>query len=429
MVLVPEYILILFLLILIDYSAGIFIEKAEGPKRKTYLIISIIANIGLLVFFKYFNFLNENINSLLGLMHKENPIKNINIILPLGLSFHTFQSMSYTIEVYRGNQRAERHLGYFSVYVLFFPQMVAGPIERYATLGRQLRERHFLLYKNLSKGFKLMIYGFFIKMVIADNIAPIVNIIYKDPGHYNSVSVIIGIVFFSFQIYADFYGYSLIALGSASLLGIQLIDNFKTPYLAKNIHDFWQRWHISLSTWFRNYLYIPLGGNRVLFGRWIINILIVFILSGFWHGANWTFIIWGGLHGLMYLIERLANDKLNIKTDNHSLIVNLLRTVKTFIAVTIIWVFFRSESIAKAKAIFSSIIHNSNTKDDFHIDPKIWGLLGIFVLSDFLLFNKRVDEVLGKTNFVLRWSLYAILLFFIMSMSGVENLPFIYFQF
>ena len=280
MSLIPVYILILFLIILIDYTAALTIEQLHGRLRKFYLVVSILANIGVLAFFKYFNFLNENMSFAFGLFGQQYHMINLNIALPIGLSFHTFQSMSYTIEVYRGKQKAERHLGYFANYVLFFPQMVAGPIERYDRLGNQLKEIHVLNYENLSRGFRLVLFGLFIKMAVADNLAPLVNTIYDAPEKYNSTSILTGLFFFSYQIYADFYGYSLIAMGSASLMGIQLMDNFKTPYLAKNIHEFWQRWHISLSTWFRDYVYFSLGGNKVKFARWTFNILIVFAISG-----------------------------------------------------------------------------------------------------------------------------------------------------
>ncbi|MEI8138144.1 MAG: MBOAT family O-acyltransferase, partial [Bacteroidota bacterium] len=278
MVFVPEYILILFLIIAVDYLAALTIERVGGRLKLFYLVASLTANIGLLAFFKYFNFFNENLVSVFSLFGKEFHSSNLNIILPIGLSFHTFQSMSYTIEVYRGKQKAEKHLGYFANYVLFFPQMVAGPIERYDTLGNELKTVHKPLYQNFSDGFKLILFGLFIKMAVADNIAPYVNQIYADPLKYSSLQVLLSVFLFSFQIYADFFGYSTIALGSAKLLGINIMDNFKTPYLAKSVSEFWTRWHISLSTWFRDYLYIPLGGNRVKIPRWSINILIVFMV-------------------------------------------------------------------------------------------------------------------------------------------------------
>jgi alginate O-acetyltransferase complex protein AlgI len=287
MAFVPKYILILYIIIIIDYFSAILIENSDSPrKKKAFLVLSLLSNILLLAFFKYFNFLNENLASLLNLAGANVEPFNLAILLPIGLSFHTFQSMSYTIEVYRGRQKAEKHFGYFSNYVLFFPQMVAGPIERYDRLGNELKKDHPPLYSNFAHGFRLILFGLFIKMAIADNIAPYVNEVYANPADYSTAQVWVSVLLFSFQIYADFFGYSTIALGSARLLGITIMDNFKTPYLSQSIGEFWNRWHISLSTWFRDYLYIPLGGNRVKVPRWCINIMIVFMVSGLWHGAS-----------------------------------------------------------------------------------------------------------------------------------------------
>ena len=430
MALVPAYILILFFIILVDYFSAIFIEKAQEKSKKLILSISIITNLGVLVFFKYFNFANENITWVMQHLRIENPISNLNILLPIGLSFHTFQSMAYTIEVYRGNQKAEKHLGYFANYVLFFPQMIAGPIERYERLGNQLKGNHTFNYENFSKGFCLILFGFFTKVAIADNLAPIVDLVYKNPQQYNSLSVFTAIIFFSFQIYADFFGYSLIAMGTAKLMGINLMDNFKTPYLAKNINEFWKRWHISLTTWFTDYVYIPLGGNRVAQARWIINIIIVFVISGLWHGASWAFIIWGALHGLIYLIERFANRAFNIDTKSDHVFFNLFRIVKTFLVVSIIWIFFRAENMQKVKLIFNSLLHNNAASfQSLNIDYKVWGLLLFFIFFDVLLFNTRIDAWASKKPIYVRWGVYALLLFGLMAMGGVDNVPFIYFQF
>jgi D-alanyl-lipoteichoic acid acyltransferase DltB (MBOAT superfamily) len=429
MALVPYYILILFFIILLDYSSAILIEKSIGTRRRLILIISLCGNIGLLIFFKYFNFANENITLLLDYFNRENPIANLDIILPIGLSFHTFQSMAYTIEVYRGNQKAEKHLGYFANYVLFFPQMVAGPIERYQRLGEQLKQHHAFLYDNFAKGFRLILFGFFAKMVIADNVAPFVNAVYADPASCSSASIAKGIFFFSFQIYADFYGYSLIAMGAARLMGIELMENFKTPYLSKNIAEFWQRWHISLSTWFRDYLYIPLGGNKVRIARWVINIMIVFLISGLWHGPRWTFVIWGALHGIFYLIERGSNRLLGVHTDRLNSLYNFARIAKTFLIVSIAWVFFRAESVEKAIDVFSSLFSNYGVTDKLKTEPKIWVLLLVFILTDILFFNKKLEEWLAVKPLALRWSVYTSFIFCVLALSGAENIPFIYFQF
>jgi alginate O-acetyltransferase complex protein AlgI len=429
MVFVPQYILILFLIIIIDYISALTIERVHGRLKLFYLVASLTANIGLLAFFKYFNFFNENLVSVFSLFGKEFHPINLSIILPIGLSFHTFQSMSYTIEVYRGKQKAEKHLGYFANYVLFFPQMVAGPIERYETLGNELKTVHKPLYQNFSDGFKLILFGLFIKMAVADNIAPYVNQIYAEPLKYNSLQVLLSVFLFSFQIYADFFGYSTIALGSAKLLGINIMDNFKTPYLSKSVSEFWQRWHISLSTWFRDYLYIPLGGNRVKIPRWSINILIVFMVSGLWHGANWTFVVWGALHGLMLLLERYFSLWFKFEIKKEWNLLNVFLVLKTFVITSFIWIFFRAESFQKAKEIFKAIF-NTQSVEPVALDV-LYALLftGLIILFDFFLYNTRFDSKLNTFKTPFRWTFYIVLLFYLMTMSGTQKFTFIYFQF
>lgn len=267
-----EYILLIVVSTLVDYFSGIRMGKLEERRsRLPWLILSLCINLGLLFSFKYFNFASENLNVLFSKVGLAGKIPMHELLLPVGISFYTFQTLSYSIDVYFGRQKAEKHLGYFALYVSFFPQLVAGPIERYSRLAPQLRERHILSYDNLVNGLRLILYGLFIKMVIADNISPIVDQVYANPENYASGHVLTGIFLYSFQIYSDFFGYSTIAIGSALLLGVRIMDNFKSPYLAKNISEFWQRWHISLSTWFRDYLYFPLGGNRVSKYRWVLN--------------------------------------------------------------------------------------------------------------------------------------------------------------
>ncbi len=426
MALVPQYILILFVVILVDYFSAIKIENSSGKLRKTYLVLSLISNISILCFFKYFNFFNQNISEVFSFIGINFEPYNLDIILPIGLSFHTFQSMSYTIEVYRGNQKAEKHLGYFSNYVLFFPQMVAGPIERYSTLGSELRTEHKPIYENFANGFRLILFGLFIKMVVADNIAPLVNSVYDSPQDYSSQNILISIFLFSFQIYADFFGYSTIAIGAASMLGVKIINNFNSPYLSKNIGEFWQRWHISLGTWFRDYLYIPLGGNKVGLPRWVINTLIVFLISGLWHGASWTFVMWGFLHGLMLVFERFI--MLYVKVSKN-FIIRILLTLKTFFVVSLIWVFFRAENFEKAKLIFHSLLYNGTNSNKELNYGCIFFFVFLLILSDVFFRKSRIDVWLSDKNIAFRWSVYSLLIFCMMALSGVENYPFIYFQF
>ena len=304
MAFIPIYILILFFTIAIDYVAGIVIENAEGRKRKLFLAASIVANVGVLAVFKYFNFLSANANAIAEVFHWPYELPILGIILPIGLSFHTFQAMSYTIEVYRGRQRAERHLGIYSLYVMFFPQLVAGPIERPQNLLHQFYERHDFDYDRVTNGLRKMAIGLFMKVVIADRLARYVNVVYPNPTNFQGLTLVVATVFFAFQIYCDFAGYSMVAIGSAEVMGFRLMKNFDRPYLSKSISEFWSRWHISLSSWFRDYVYIPLGGNRVARSRWYYNLFITFLLSGLWHGANMTFVIWGALHGIFVVISR-----------------------------------------------------------------------------------------------------------------------------
>lgn len=427
-----EYIFLIVISTLIDYCIGILMEKLPDKKsRLPLLIISLCANLGLLFFFKYFNFASENLNLLFDKFEVNRDIPLMNFLLPVGISFYTFQTLSYSIDVFLGRQKAEKHLGYFALYVSFFPQLVAGPIERFSQLAPQLKAKHEFLYSNLVSGLRLILYGLFIKMVIADNLAGIVDKIYAAPSNYSSFDILTGIIFYSFQIYSDFYGYSIIAIGSAQIMGIKIMDNFNTPYLAKNISEFWQRWHISLSTWFRDYLYYPLGGNRVKKSRWIINILIVFVVSGIWHGANWTFLIWGALFGFLYLFEKFINSVFKLEKEYRSYSFgHILLSIKTFILVTLIWVFFRSQSFNQAINIFNLLFTGTQQiTETLNVPNYIWFWLSFFVISDILLYNKRIDSWLNNLPFIGRWVIYSIFIFSIIVFAGVDNNPFIYFQF
>jgi D-alanyl-lipoteichoic acid acyltransferase DltB (MBOAT superfamily) len=302
---VPVYILILAATIGVDFVAGILIERTPDPARKkAYLIMSIVSVCAILFVFKYFNFFNNNVAALAKVLHWNYPMKTLRLILPIGLSFHTFQSLSYVFEVYRGRQRAEKHFGLYSLYVMYFPQLVAGPIERPQNLLHQFKEVKRFDWQRLWDGASLSIWGLFKKVVVADSLAIYTDTIYNNSTQHTGTSLLLATYFFAIQIYCDFSGYSDIASGISRIYGIELMKNFETPYFAKSISEFWSRWHISLSTWFRDYLYIPLGGNRVSLARSMFNIGVVFLISGLWHGANWTFVIWGALHGFYYLVWR-----------------------------------------------------------------------------------------------------------------------------
>ncbi|NWJ51783.1 MAG: MBOAT family protein [Bacteroidetes bacterium] len=445
MAFVPIYILILGFTIVIDYFAGIYIENAEGSRRKLFLIFSLIANIGVLAVFKYYNFLNQNFSFLLHGFGLQNPIPYLSILLPIGLSFHTFQAMSYTIEVYRGHQSAERHFGIYSLYVMFYPQLVAGPIERPQNLLHQFREKHVFDYDRVTSGLRLMAWGLFKKVVIADRLAIIVDAIYDNPEHltYNSLSLIIGTVFFAFQIFCDFSGYSDMAIGAARIMGFKLMTNFDKPYQSKSIHEFWKRWHISLSSWFKDYLYITLGGNRVTVPRWYLNLFIVFLVSGLWHGANWTFVIWGALHGF-YLVFAIITKKHREKINKLFLFdkIPLLSSLTTFVLVAFAWIFFRANNVHSAiniiKNIFIGIpdlikkfLNHQSIFEYFEKKDLVMSVLLILFLETvhYIQSKKSISEILLQKPTYIRWAVYYGLIITIIYLGVFQNRQFIYFQF
>ena len=445
MAFIPVYILILGFTIVVDYFAGILLESTEGKKRKYWLIASLIANIGVLAVFKYYNFLNDNLSALLNTIGYENHIPHLGILLPIGLSFHTFQAMSYTIEVYRGKQKAERNFGIYSLYVMFYPQLVAGPIERPQNLIHQFYEKHEFDYDRITSGLRLMAWGLFKKVVIADRLAIVTDSVYNNPTEYNSLSLIIATVFFSFQIFCDFSGYSDMAIGASRVMGFKLMTNFDKPYQAKSINEFWKRWHISLSTWFKDYLYITLGGNRVTIPRWYLNLFIVFLISGLWHGANWTFVIWGALHGF-YLVFGLItyNFRMKFNKTTHLDKLSFLPTFTTFILVAFAWIFFRANSINDAlyitkhiftglPAIFNSLAMHQTVLEDIGLDTKslILSILLILLLETVHYYQtrKNITELALFYPKYFRWAFYYIFILSIIFLGVFENRQFIYFQF
>ncbi len=368
MAFVPEYILILFLTIIIDYIAGIFIEKSTGSNRKLLLIISLISNIGILAIFKYYNFFTENLAAIVELVSgKTFHFKTLDeflsflnfsgkILLPIGLSFHTFQAMSYTIEVYRGKFPAEKHFGIYALYVMFYPQLVAGPIERPQHVLPQLKMHHSFDFENIKAGLMRMAWGFFKKVVFADRVGLMVDAAFAHQSlqSQSSSTLLMATFLYSFQIYCDFSGYCDIALGSAKVLGINLMENFQTPYSSKSIGEFWRRWHISLSSWFKDYVYFSLGGSRVGLSRTYINVMIIFLLSGFWHGNTWNFVLWGAIHGF-YLIFGQIRDKYFGEIDTSG-IKKYLHLLATFVLVMLAWIFFRAENLNDSLFILKKIL-------------------------------------------------------------------------
>ena len=346
----------------VSWICAMFIERIDKRiVRISLLTVALVVCLGVLFFYKYFDFLSESIASLFG----RDPIM-LGLILPVGISFYTFQTLSYVIDVYRGEVKTEKNFFFYALFVSFFPQLVAGPIERPSNLIPQLKETHKFSWDNFSAGGKLMLLGFFKKICVADLIAPYVNAVYNNAGEASSITVIIATILFALQIYCDFSGYTDIAIGCARIMGIRLMKNFDHPYRAETIKEFWARWHISLSGWFRDYLYIPLGGNRCRKWRHLLNIFIVFLVSGLWHGAAWTFVIWGALHGIYQIIGNLTYKKRNlllskVGLSERSLGVRILRRAVTFALVCFAWVFFRANSVGDAFLLIKNLftLHTS----------------------------------------------------------------------
>ena len=304
-----KYVILIFLITGVSYVAALLLDGEKNSiKRKGILLASALFCLGILFFFKYFNFLSESVTSVLNYFAIPASPVMLKVMLPVGISFYTFQTLGYVIDVYRGNVKAERHFGIYATFISFFPQLVAGPIERTDNLLPQIKKRHIFNYESAVYGMKLMIWGYFKKMAIADNLAQYVDMVFSEPSAYHWLDLLIAVFFFTIQIYCDFSGYSDIAIGTARLFGIDLMTNFRSPYFSTSLQEFWSRWHISLSTWFRDYVYIPLGGNRCSKMRRSFNLLVTFLVSGLWHGANWTFLFWGGIHGGMQVIENLLTN-------------------------------------------------------------------------------------------------------------------------
>jgi alginate O-acetyltransferase complex protein AlgI len=348
----PPYILILLVTIIVDFTMGILIARSSGRRRTAYLIISIVSTCAVLFFFKYYNFFihtAERIANLLG-FNPDFPLSHL--LLPIGLSFHTFQGLSYVIEVYRGNQQPERNFGIYSLYVMFYPQLVAGPIERPQNLLHQFYENHRFSVQNLMSGLSMMAWGYFQKMVIADRAADYVNTAY---GHWSTSSgleLALATMLFAVQIYGDFAGYSAIAIGAARVMGFELMTNFNHPYFSKSIAEYWRRWHISLSTWLKDYVYFPLfGSGGVTLKRHFVNLIITFVVSGLWHGANWTFVVWGLYYGVVLVIEGLVG-----RWWRAGIAWSAARHLVTLTIVLIGFVFFRAQSIAQALGILHRML-------------------------------------------------------------------------
>ncbi|SCZ78624.1 MBOAT family O-acyltransferase [Pseudobutyrivibrio xylanivorans] len=446
---------------IITYVCGLLVElfskddiKNGRRKQQISLAICLIVNLGILAIFKYGNFTIESINTLLKVLHITMINRRFDFLLPVGISFYTFQALGYSIDVYRGEIDAEKNLLRYALFVSFFPQLVAGPIERSKNLLGQMRKIEEIKLWNarrVTSGAILMVWGFFMKMVISDRVALVVDNVFDNYRMYGSSELILAALGFTLQIYCDFGSYSIIAIGAAKIMGFELMENFNTPYFARNIRDFWSRWHISLSTWFKDYLYIPLGGNRKGKVRKAINVMIVFLVSGLWHGANWSFVMWGGIHGayqviadFLYTPRKARCEKLKIKTDCISW--KLLQTFITFVLVVFAWIFFRADTITDAIRFCKRII----------VKPTPWLLFNgglyelgldrvemnilivsivILILVDLVRYLKKqtLDQFLFDQNIWFEWLVIIVLLMMIFTFGeyGPSYNPqqFIYFQF
>ncbi|SHK88567.1 D-alanyl-lipoteichoic acid acyltransferase DltB, MBOAT superfamily [Reichenbachiella agariperforans] len=424
---------------ILDYFIAIGIHNSKSDSnKKLFLFTSLFVNLGLLGFFKYYNFFIDSFSTALTTLGFQSNVTSLNIILPVGISFYTFQTLSYSIDVYRDKLKPTPNFIAFLAYVSFFPQLVAGPIERATHLLPQfLKERRFN-YNASIDGLKQALWGFFKKMVIADNCAEFANLIFNNHQDYQGWALTLGAIFFAFQIYCDFSGYSDIAIGTAKLLGFDLMTNFKYPYFSRNIGEFWRRWHISLSTWFRDYLYIPLGGSQMGTLLSIRNIFIIFIVSGLWHGANWTFVAWGALNAFYFLPSFLSKQNRKHLNTNAQL-KELPAMLFTFLLVTTAWILFRAESLTEALSIYQNIIISipdfTSMKQAgalmFYEANYTLALLTLFMIIEW--HGRRnpypIKTTFAKKSVFVRMSFYAFLISLIGIYFVAEGTPFIYFQF
>ena len=426
----PEYIVLLLTSTAVDYFVALKMEKlSDQASRKKLLWLSIFVNIGILFSFKYFHFFDKNLHRFLAHydLFQGNTFEQI--LLPVGISFYTFQTISYTIDVYKRRISAEKNFVKFALFVSFFPQLVAGPIERAGNLLPQFEKLTKFDYKRVTDGLKLIIWGFFQKIVIADSLALLVETVYKNPQSYHGFDIWLATFFFAVQIYCDFSGYTDIARGTAKILGYELRINFRLPYFARSFSGFWRRWHISLSTWFRDYVYIQLGGNKVKTDmRFVFNIMFVFILSGFWHGASWNFLIWGALHGLYYLGEKYFPYKILTKNNSFN---NLLKIIFVFTLVNFAWIFFRSESVSIALTMVQNSFDfmQSSLNFDRPMLLKNFILIGILFMANLIERKKDIVTYISEKPVLIRWGVYYLTIILIITFGNFGIQEFIYFRF
>ena len=429
-----KYVVLILFTTIVSYFAALLISKTDSTRtKKAILILSLIACLGVLFVFKYFNFFAGAVVDFMSLFTIHLHPMTLKLLLPVGISFYTFQTLGYVIDVYRGTTQPERNFWVYAAFISFFPQLVAGPIERTNNLLPQIKAAHEFNYQQAVYGIKLMTWGFFKKLAVADVLAVYVDRAFFDVYSYQGFSLLLAVFFFTVQIYCDFSGYSDIARGCSKMLGIELMENFRSPYFASSLREFWSRWHISLSTWFRDYVYIPLGGNRCGKFRHNMNLLVTFMISGLWHGASWTFVVWGMLHGLGQVLENAFTPK--SKHEPHEL-TRLVRTLVTFVFVMLAWVFFRAQSLSEAVYVFGHMftVKSGIRKLDININKLVLFLVLTCVLfvHDYISFKHDAIDMISSQNIIIRWLVYnalIVLTFFTYVTLAVTNASFVYFQF
>ncbi len=444
----PEYILILAATIVVDYFAGILIDEAPTEKlKKKYLLISLVANIGVLAVFKYFNFINNNVTGLAYVFGFHNPIPALNMLLPIGLSFHTFQAMSYTLEISRGNYKAEKHFGIYALYVMFYPQLVAGPIERPQNIIYQFYEEKKFDYDRVMSGLRLMLWGFLKKIVIADNLTTYTDGVFNNLHTQTSIAIVISIFFFAFQIFCDFSAYTDIARGAARVMGYELIKNFNYPFRSRSVTEFWRRWHMSLTSWFNDYLFTPLvikNRRSISFGI-IFALMITFSLSGLWHGAAWTYVSFGVMHGFATSYEFITKKwRSRLSKKINPFIYNHISQLLTFLFACFTWIFFRANTmddafyiLSRIPGIFNEINHWSITRSKPIFDESmsnlghIYCFMFIIVLEGlhYLDNHYQIFHLVLKQNKFIRWTVYYSMMLIIIFFASATSHRFIYFQF
>lgn len=436
-----KYVVLILFTTAVSYAAALLLEKTpQEKKRRLLLTAALIACLGVLFVFKYWDFFFGSLAALMRRFAIPLHPATLRLLLPVGISFYTFQTLGYVIDVYRGDAEAEKNFGVYATFISFFPQLVAGPIERTKNLLPQIRAEHAFDYDQATYGLKLMAWGYFKKIVIADTLSRYVSVVYDAPQGFRGFALVLATAFFTIQIYCDFSGYSDIAVGTAKLLGVDLMTNFKSPYFSASAREFWSRWHISLSTWFRDYVYIPLGGNRVGKARHALNLMVTFLVSGLWHGANWTFVVWGGLHGAAQVLENALIPK---KAEKSTGVLWWIRVLIVFAFVSFAWIFFVSNSIGDAVYVIGHLFDNIQRPANYlyagfanigmtsEVElAKTAFLVAVLGIFDFFSLKTDVISELGRKKIAVRWTAYICLGLIVVFFSKKDvAAEFVYFQF